>query len=125
MSLKGKEVDAAGDNRRVASLKIGRDREGAGGENHLQLVRQQRLHPDGAALQRDVFGIQSVFLEDLGVIGARQNGVDGGAEAAVGGAKFLQLGQTWIGNNQQRQYHQQDKSIHEVSFVQYPLDWIF
>jgi len=50
------------------------------------------LHPDGAALQRDIFGIQTVFLENLSVISTRQNRVDGSAEAAVGGAKFLQLG---------------------------------
>jgi len=50
--LIGDKIHAAGDNRRIRTLKIRRDCQRTGGEHDLQLVRQQGLHRRRAAFQR-------------------------------------------------------------------------
>ena len=45
------------------------DRQRAGGKKELTLIGKQRLHAQGAAVHRQIFDFQSVFLEQALLIG--------------------------------------------------------
>ena len=75
-NLKSEQVESAGNHRQVRTLRVGGDRQRAGGKKKLALIGKQGLHAQGATVHRQIFGFQAVFLEQAFLIGDPDNGVE-------------------------------------------------
>jgi len=95
-----KKIEAAGNDRQVGLLQIGRDGRHAGGKKQLHVVGQQHLHAETARVERQVFDFEAVLLEQFLFVGGPQNGVNRRSKAAarraheIGGARRRSKQQT-------------------------------
>ncbi len=74
------------------ALKICRDRQGAGGKDDLQFIRQQRLHRRCTAFQSEILSIEAVLLKNLFLVRRPDHGMNRGRKTAAGDAEFVLRG---------------------------------
>ena len=61
--FESEQIKAAGNHRDIRALHVGGDRQRSGGKEELALVRKQSLHSESAAIHRQIFHFQPVFLK--------------------------------------------------------------